>query len=145
MLSKIGVRRIIENTKDNYTNSGDKTLFVDLVLLKGLYIAIGGTKGIPTPSKFDKITSLARIVFKYYLKSKESTDKTLTRAFDGLYDGLCESGIIPEDFIIDIPTTEEDIAGLLASLVVSFYVEDMLVNYNNIYNKTLKIIREVDL
>ncbi len=143
MLTKLQIRKLIDSTKEEYNNSGDKTLLVNIALMKGLYIAIGGTKYITMPQKLDNMVSYASIVFKHKLNIESQMQKDKITSF--LIKSLMSVGKKPENIIGNtIPVSNNDISILMVNLIFSEYTEDMMINSLNIRNITLELLQKLD-
>lgn len=143
MLTKLQIRKLIDSTKEEYNNSGDKTLLVNIALMKGLYIAIGGTKYITMPQKLDNMVSYASIVFKHKLNIESKMQKDKITSF--LIKSLMSVGKKPENIIGNtIPISNNDISILMVNLIFSEYTEDMMINSLNIRNITLELLQKLD-
>ena len=143
MLTKLGIRKLIDNAKSEYNCSGDKTILVNIAIMKGLYIALGGTKYITMPQKFDNMTTYSSIVFKHKLntKTKMSKDKLTTL----LIKSLMAVGKKPENIIgAAIPISNNDISILMLNLIFSEYTEDMIIKSLDIQNITLDLLQKLD-
>lgn len=143
MLTKLGVRKLIDCTKEEYGYSGDKTLLVNIAILKGLYTALGGTKYITVPQKFDNITTFANIVFKHKLNTltKMSHDKMTSL----LVKSLLAINKQPEIIVgINIPMSNNDISIMMLNLIFSEYTEDMSIKSLDIQNITLDLLKKLD-
>jgi hypothetical protein len=144
MLTKLDVRKIIDNTKNEYSTSHDKVLLLKVAITKGLYKALGGTKCVPVPTIFDSITTYSFIIFKYKIKC--DTLKSNNKAFNILVKELMENRKSPEYFLGEnIPTNNKDIANLLSTIVIYDYeYEDIIINQNNIYSITFDLLQDMD-
>jgi hypothetical protein len=144
MLTKLDVRKIIDNTKNEYSTSHDKVMLLKVAIAKGLYKALGGTKCITVPTIFDSITTYSFIVFKYKIKC--DTLKSSKRAFNILIRELMENRKSPEYFLGNkIPVSNEDMANLLATLIIYDYdYEDIIINKNNIYNIAFDLLQGME-
>jgi hypothetical protein len=145
MLTKMDVRKLIEESKREYTDTSDKTKLVYAAILKGLYIALGGKKGIVIPSKLNSISTSSKIVFKY--KIKLDTLKSIDKAYDSLYDSLIrETKINPRDIIKDgvAPITNAEQARLMTTLILNEYTEDIIINSNTVYSMALDVLNKFE-
>lgn len=143
MLTKLEVRKIIDCAKDEYNKSGDKTILVNIAILKGLYIAMGGTKYINVPQKFNSMTTYASLVFKHKLNIKNKLSKDKITAL--LVKSLITIGKKPEIIIgTKIPMLNSDIVVLMLNLIFSEYTEDMTVKSLDIQCITLDLLQRID-
>lgn len=143
MFTKLGVRKLIDSAKDEYNYSGDKTILVNIAIMKGLYIVLGGTKYITVPQKFDNITTFSIIVFKHKLNTL--TKMTKDRVTSLLIKSLIEIGKNPEVIIAsNIPISNSDISLMMLSLIFSEYTEDMTIKSLDIKNITLDLLQKLD-
>lgn len=143
MLTKLQIRKLIDCTKEEYNNSGDKTLLVNIALMKGLYIAVGGTKYITMPQKLDTMVCYASIVFKHKLNIMNKMQSDKVTSF--LIKSLMSVGKKPENIVgSTIPTSNNDISVLMINLIFSEYTEDMMINSINIRNTTLELLQRLD-
>lgn len=143
MLTKLEIRKLIDNAKDEYACSGNKTLLVNIAIMKGLYTAIGGKKYITLPQKFDNIATYSNIVFKHKLntKNKMSKDKITTL----LVKYLMAVGKKPENIIgTTVPISNNDISILMLNLIFSEYTEDMIIKSLDIQSITLNLLQKLD-
>lgn len=142
MITRLDIRKIIDNTKEEYSKTGELSIFVNIAILKGLYIALGGTKYITVPTKFDNITCYSIIVFKHKLKLSCKSESKITQ---DLVRSLIINNKKPEYFLNNkLPTTNDEIANLLVALILSVYTEDMVINSNNIHNLAKELLDKVD-
>lgn len=137
MLSKLELRKKIEGIKDKYSKDKDKSLLLEAAILKGLYLALDGAKGIPLPNKYNHITSFSKIIFKYKIKSEN-----MDRAYNYLYTSLMLNNKMPEYYIHKIPKSNADIAEILADILMDVYTDDINVNYELVYNIALNNLNE---
>lgn len=138
MLSKLDVRKKIESIKDRYSETKDKSLLLEAAIIKGLYLALDGEKGIPLPNKYNNITSFSKIMFRYRLKV-ENIDK----AYSYLYTSLMVNNKMPEYYIHKIPESNSEIAELLADIILDTYNDDININYDLVYNIALNNLNEI--
>ena len=111
--------------------------------MKGLYIAIGGTKYITMPQKLDTMVCYASIVFKYKLNIINQMQNDKVTSF--LIKSLMSVGKKPENIVgSTIPTSNNDISVLMINLIFSEYTEDMMINSINIRNTTLELLQRLD-
>ena len=138
MTSKIHIRNLIANYKYMYTQSKDKDLLLYIAILKGMYISVGGKKGIPLDSNLDFIVKISKIIFTFINKLADNRLK----AYNWLYNELRRNGIYL-DILRNYKICEcnrDYIAAMLAELVISVYTEDIFINYNKIFNITKELI-----
>lgn len=135
------IRGEIDRVKGLYCKTGDSNYLITVALLKGLYIAIGGTKGIPLSAKVGDIAWISAIVFKYMYKV--DTHKNTNKAINELVEELQRANII----IQLIPVykygtlkSNEYIAELLGDCVGAYIQPDILINKMNIMDTTLKLL-----
>lgn len=132
-LSKISVRKSIVREKETYQYDNDKRHLIAIAVLKGLYVAIGGEKGIPLSSNFDIIVSNARLLFTYMslvdLKLYEKAEKF---AFNNIKFPICRNNV----------SSNADVAKTLSYMIfcVCGYREDMVINHIDLEIITLKYL-----
>jgi hypothetical protein len=140
MSSILEIRKEIDNDKKEYNRTNNKYKLLHASILKGLYVAKGGRKGIALPSRYEVITIYSKVIFKY--KIKLDTVKSQEMAFNYLYNELVKLDKKPEYFLDGIiPVTEHHLAKLLASLVASDYADDIIINQEVIYNTAVQILK----
>lgn len=143
MLTKLEVRKLIDCAKEEYSCSGDKTILVNIAIMKGLYIAIGGTKYITVPQKFDNITTFASIIFKHKLNTMTKMSKDRITSF--LIKSLIAIGKQPEVIIgNNIPIYNNDISIMMSNIIFSEYTEDMCIKSLDIQNITMSLLQKID-
>lgn len=143
MLTKLEVRKLIDCAKEEYSYSGDKTILVNIAIMKGLYIAIGGTKYITVPQKFDNITTFANIVFKHKINTMTKMSKD--RLTSLLIKSLIAIGKQPEIIIgNNVPIYNNDISIMMNNLIFSEYTEDMCIKSLDIQTITLNLLQKLD-
>lgn len=143
MLTKLEVRKLIERTKEEYGYSGDKTLLVNIAVLKGLYTALGGTKYITVPQKFDDITTFSNIVFKHKLNTMKRV--SLDRVTSNLVKSLLAINKQPEVIVgVTTPLSNNEISLMMLNLIFSEYTEDMSIKSLDIQNITLDLLQRLD-
>lgn len=143
MLTKLEVRKLIDCAKEEYSYSGDKTILVNIAIMKGLYIAIGGTKYITVPQKFDNITTFANIVFKHKINTMTKMSKD--RLTSLLIKSLIAIGKQPEVIIgNNVPIYNNDISIMMNNLIFSEYTEDMCIKSLDIQTITLNLLQKLD-
>lgn len=143
MLTKLEVRKLIDCAKEEYSYSGDKTILVNIAIMKGLYIAIGGTKYITVPQKFDNITTFANIVFKHKINTMTKMSKD--RLTSLLIKSLIAIGKQPEIIIgNNVPIYNNDISIMMNNLIFSEYTEDMCIKSLDIQTTTLNLLQKLD-
>ena len=107
-----------------------------------MYTALDGKKGIALSSKYDNIVFYSKIIFKYKLKLKNNGDNS--KAINFLLKNMRENFKHPEFYIKDtIPFDNDGIARLLTELILSEYTEDIIINYNNIYDIAFEILQSI--
>lgn len=143
MINKMYVRKLIDRSKAEYSNNYDTSILVHISILKGLYIALGGTKCVTIPAKFDKMVTYSKVVFEHKLKL--NTMKCKDKVINILIKSIRNIGCGPEYYLSDeLPLTNEAIARLLVKLVISEYTEDMIINSQSLYNITISLLNDID-
>lgn len=142
MKSKLDIRDDINRYKEEYKYTCNKILLIKIAIYKGLYTALDGKKGIALSSKYDNIVFYSKIIFKYKLKLKNNGDNS--KAINFLLKNMRENFKNPEFYIKDtIPFDNDGIARLLTELILSEYTEDIIINYNNIYDIAFEILQSI--
>ena len=72
---KLIIRRLIERYKQRYTRYRRVDDILRAAILKGLYIATGGRKGIIIPNNFDFVVLGSIITFTYMVKLDNGNDE----------------------------------------------------------------------
>lgn len=143
MLTKLEIRKQIDCKKEEYGVINDKTLYVDIAILKGLYLALDGKKYITIPQWFDNITAYAKLIFKHKLNIKAGLPKE--KIAGSLIKSLISICKKPESFLNNgIPVTNEEIAKLFVKIILSEYTEDMVINFDSTYSKALELLNNID-
>lgn len=147
MVSKIDIRNIIKYNKEQFGKTKNRNYLINSAILKGLYIVIGGTKGIPLPNKLNIITEYSKIVIKY--KMLTCTDNGYTVTMDNylwlkkhMLQVQCkldlDNYLLKTDGVID---SDDKLAWLLAEMVCSAYIEDLVINRNSVYTEALNVFK----
>lgn len=143
MVTKLEIRKLIDCAKNEYTYSGDKTILVNIAILKGLYISLGGKKYITIPQKFDNITVYSSVVFKHKLNTMTNMSKDRLTSY--LIKYLMAINKQPEVIIgADIPIMNNDISLMMLRLIFSEYTEDMMLKSLDIQNNTIELLNKLD-
>lgn len=145
MRNALTIRKEIDNYKDRYCISKDKDMLLCIAILKGMYIASGGKKGIPLNNNLDFIVKYSKILFKYEKKLCASKDKLKANIWleeelrkNGKYIGSIE------DRLYNM-TVKQMIAQCMADIISTEYKEDLFINSNKIYNMTLELINSLEV
>ena len=142
MSSTLDIRNTIVKYKNDYDRRSNKILLLYIAIYKGLYIALGGKKGIALSNKFDSAVYYSNIIFKYKLKLNNCVNKR--NAVNYLIKTLRENFKQPTIYLRNqIPIENKDIATLLADIIASENIEDLVVNHNNVYNITLEALEKL--
>lgn len=140
MISKLDIRKLIEDSKIKYSMSKDKSMIIEAAILKGLYLALDGKKGVAIPSKYDNIVLYAKLVFRYKIKAGKNN-----RAYGELYNSLLKLDKMPNYYLCDNGIlNNRELAELLANLVSSDYNNDLVINQNEVYQLTIGILDEME-
>ena len=93
-------------------------------------------------NKFDSVVHYSNIIFKYKLKLNNCVNKR--NAVNYLIKTLRENFKQPTIYLRNqIPIENKDIATLLADIIASENIEDLVVNHNNVYNITLEALEKL--
>ena len=142
MHSTLDIRNAIVKYKDDYNRSNNKILLLYIAIYKGLYIALGGKKGIALSNKLDGVVYYSNIIFKYKLKLNNCVNKK--NAVNYLIKTLIENFRQPTIYFSNqIPIENKDIATLLADIISSENIEDLVINRNNVYKITLEALEKL--
>lgn len=140
MISKLDIRNLIESSKIEYSMSKDKSMIIKAAILKGLYLALDGKKGIAIPSKYDNIVMYAKIIFRYKIRVGKNN-----RAYGELYNSLLRLDKMPGYYLGDnVILSNREMAELLANLVLSDYNNDLVINQDKIYQLAIDILGEME-
>lgn len=142
MISKISIRNEIKNHKELYRNTNDKDELLYVALLKALYLADGGKKGIALNSEYDPVTYRSLVVFKYMitLDNNYRMDKVTYRH---IHDILMKIGKSPNYYLNSrISKSNTTIAKLISFVVCYDYNENRLINKDKIYEIALNILNK---
>lgn len=131
--NKISVRKCITNEKEAYQSDRDKRHLIAIAILKGLYTAIGGEKGIPLSSNFEIIVTNAKALFTYMvLVDSKCYEKAEKFAFNNI------------NFYISVDNvlTNVDVAKTLSYMIFSLcgYREDMVINHIDLETITVRYL-----
>lgn len=142
MCSTLDIRNDIMEYKDEYSKSGNKLLLLYTAIYKGMYIALGGKKGIALSNKLDNIVYYSTIIFKYKLKMNRCSNKD--NAVNYLMKNMRENFKQPSYYLNGhIPVENDDIATLLADIIASENTEDLIINHKNIYNISMEALGKI--
>lgn len=140
MISKLDIRNLIENSKVEYSMLKDKSMIIKAAILKGIYLALDGKKGIAIPSKYDNIVLYAKLVFRYKIKAGKNN-----KAYSDLYNSLYKLDKMPGYYLADnVMLSNREIAELLTNLILSDYNNDLVINQNEIYQLVMNILCEME-
>lgn len=136
MKKKVVVRKMIEEAKEKYIESNDKSLLLEAALLKGYYLALGGKKGIAIPKKFDRIICMSKSLFKYKINIDIKDNAYMT-----LYKEFLNMGLKLDYFNTSFNVlTNEDTANLIAFILTECNEQDIVINYKSINDIALNIL-----
>ena len=93
-------------------------------VLKGIYVAIGGKKGIILNRNLDFVASSAKYVFDVIINDRKTQNKQLNAIIN-------TSGI-----------SNSEIATLITNVAFSNHIETVELNRHSLYNVTYNIINE---
>lgn len=142
MCSTLDIRNEVNNYKKEYKETANKLLLLYLAIYKGMYIALGGKKGIALSSKMDRAVEYATIIFKYKIKLDRGKNQDV--AVNYLMRNMRENFKHPAYYIKgNIPKENEEIADLLANIVLSEYTEDLVMNHKNISNIASQALEKI--
>lgn len=144
MRNKMHVRKLIEHYKKEYSSNKDRDMLLYIAILKGMYISLGGQKGIPLNSNLDFIVKYSKIVFTYAYKIENSklVLESELKAHMWLGEELRKNGKYIEHFLssYEVRPGKLEIATLLADLISSDYTDDLLINHHKIQIITMDIL-----
>ena len=139
---KIVIRDSITMSKYNYLNTGSNEYLIQAALLKGLYLAVGGQKGIVLTPKVDYVVQGACIAFTYMYKLDNG--KIPGKAVEWLIKKLKEP-------LPNVPmsydrycTSNEDIAHLASEIIFRNHIEDIVVNKVSVYSTVVRILNRLE-
>lgn len=143
MLTKIDMRKMIENKKREYSASGNKEILLHVAIMKGMYDAYGGTKYITVPPMYNFVVKSSIIVFTYKNRLKTVG---YNKAKIGLIGELLEIGIDTEVCNIEqyISTDNIGISRLLALIILCKYTEDIVINSEAIIDIAFELLENID-
>lgn len=150
MVSKIDIRNIIKYNKEQFEKTKNRNYLINSAILKGLYIVIGGIKGIPLPNKLNIITEYSKIVIKYKMLTCEDNKYTVTMdnylwLKKHMIQVQCkldlDNYLSKTDGVID---SDDKLAWLLAEMVCSVYIEDLVINRNSVYAEALNVFKIIN-
>lgn len=148
MRSKVTIRKLIDYYKNEYSRDKDKDMLIYIAILKGMYIALGGKKGIPLNANLDFIVKLSKILFSYEHKIMTSKPENVIKAHLWLDEELRKIGIYTgsiTNIMYNNTFNSIVICSLLSELVCREYGEDLFINNNKIYNIALDIISKTKI
>lgn len=142
MANRLGIRNKINLYKEEYKRTEDIKLLLTVAIYKGMYIALGGKKGITLPSKYDNIVIFSKIIFNY--KIKLNSNKDISYAIRYLLKNMRENFRKPEFYLKEqIPVDNISIATLLADIITDDYSEDLVINKHNIMEIALEALEQI--
>lgn len=104
-------------------------LILEAAIVKGLYLALGGTKGILLPSRYDNVTQTSKVIFKYKIKTKNNSD------YYSLLKVLKQSNINYVHYInlnFNNEITNDMLASLAGNIIIDKYKNEQDPTINNI-------------
>lgn len=140
MKSKIDIRNDIASFKLQYEYTKDKSWLIQCAIYKGLYLAMGGQKGIPIPNKYDKIILYSKAIFKFKLNSCNKE-----KAYSSLYKSLVNMNKMPSYYLgEEIPEDNDSLAKALTLLITEDNTDDLSIRYYNIYSIVHTVLCEME-
>lgn len=142
--NKIAIRDSIEYHKLNFINTRSDEELLKAAVLKGLYMAVGGKKGIVLSPKADYIVFGTNIIFTYMYKL--DTCKTPTGATSWLIQSNIDKHIINTIAMAGTKNnhlSNEEIAKLTSQVIFSSNIEDIVFNKITVYNVVLDILNRL--
>ena len=140
-INKMTVRKMISYTLEQHNLTGDKDKLIRLAMLKGLYISLGGEKGIPTSAKFMPIVKYSKIVLGYVYRLKQTKNRFTADKY--LIHSLRDMG--KDNYIRSISNLadREGLALLLTKLIMDEYTEDIMINTQAIFRNAYELLDEL--
>lgn len=151
MVTKLELRDSISNDKKLYKETEDEALAICVAVKKGLYIALGGKKGIPLPDKYDSVVADTEIVFTYklklnYLKDRYTKEEYKSKASSFLVKTLEKRNIHNEFRVKETPFINTSIAELAVDLLeIDYQHEISSAVLNLVYDTVLNLLENIDI
>lgn len=143
MLNLIDVRNSIGERRIEYNKSNSRDILIEMSLLKGAYVAIGGKKWIPLPNRYDQMTEIAYSIFSF--KQLTLKSKNIDKAMQNLYSNSTKFHINIDYYTKgNVPETNKQLAELLCNILSDVYTDIVLLSINRVYSFTLEILEGMD-
>lgn len=135
MLSKIELRDIIQNKKDEYFKNDDMYAIIEAAIYKGYYKAIKGEKAIAIPNKYNTLVDISELIIKASLKDRDIVTTYTFFAKNNVYVDLSNTGI---------EVSNNDLARIFVDLVIQSYNDSLIMTREVLY-RTIKDILDNQL
>lgn len=146
-ISKTKVKQLIVEEKERMKITRNEQIFVGIAVLKGIYIGIGGRKGITLPKQYEVIVRNAIPLFEFIHKSENM------KSSHGYVKCLSEFADILNTKGVRINTisafqhrrfgSNDEIASTLADMVGREHMDDRIINRQLVYVYTMNYISRI--
>lgn len=137
MSEKIYIRKLIDEYKIKYNSTFNFIYLIDVAILKGVYLAIGGTKGIPLNPNMTALVNTTRQVYEYRIKSLTYKNDTKLKLTKLMQRELAEYSIGIE---VDLDNVE-CIATIISTITSS---KSNIINIDTLYTEIINILALVE-
>ncbi|MBO5387944.1 MAG: hypothetical protein J6A59_07390 [Lachnospiraceae bacterium] len=137
MSEKIYIRKLIDEYKIKYNSTFNFIYLIDVAILKGVYLAIGGTKGIPLNPNMTTLVTTTRQIYEYRIKSltcKNDTKLKLTR--------LIQRELAEYDIRIEVDLDNVECVATIISTITS--LKSDIINIDTLYTEITNILALVE-
>ena len=148
MVTKLELRNSIMNDKTEYEETENEALIILIAVKKGLYMALGGVKGIPLPAKYDYIVENSEIMFTYKLRLNSIKGKYKTNLEHKAY--ICLRKLFEKrgkalNIKSNSPLIDQDIAKMLVNMIEVDYSHNISsAILNLVYDVALTMLNNID-
>lgn len=143
MMNKLSIRNRVATLKNEYTKSSDPLLLLEIAILKGAYIALGGAKAIPLPSKYNNIIIYSNIIFTFKIKTVNknySEQKLIEIWFKILNKYNKHVYMLNDDFL---PVCDKKLASIATTFILASNEEDLVINRNNLESIYMVLLKQI--
>lgn len=141
MISKALIKSAIKEKKKDYFENEISYALVEAAIYKGLYRAVGGSKVIALPNKFENMVTTAELFFKFNIKIKEAqSDEEVKSIFNKLLNRYNKRS--HDEISVSANMSNDKLTDIFIVLLFEDYTEDIVINKNNIYNTVYKLLED---
>ncbi len=138
MYSKALIKSAIKIKKDEYFDYDVSYSLVEAAIYKGLYQAMGGSKAISLPIRFQDLTIISELFFKFYIKISNIDDISEINSIFKKVASKYYCGELSNNTLSTKSNSE--LANMFNNLVFSKYTEDIVINKENIYKTIFELL-----